>query len=97
VTSRAVLLAAFESPPPETVAWLVRVDLTLGATPTTTTIIAGYEALAASALQRLQEFTVQVQSCPYKDMTASPAIAFSVIATEPAVGAESTLVTRKRL
>jgi hypothetical protein len=59
-------------------------------------MMAGYEVPPASASLRLQEFTVQVQPCPNMDVTVNPAGAFSEAETKPEVGAEPTLVTRKR-
>ena len=94
VTSLAVSLEVMTSPPPETVAVLVRLE---GAVPATLTVSVIAEKLepAVSALLRVQGPNGWVQLHPVPDMAVPvrPAGRLSVTVTVPVVEAKPLLVT----
>jgi hypothetical protein len=94
VRSEAVLLAVFVSDPPLTVAVLVTLPAAFAAT-VTVTITAGYDALAANAVDvvHVRVASVQVQPEPLIAVAVKPAGNASTTVTVPAVGALPTLET----
>src|SRR5205085_1610366 len=94
VGSVAVLLPGVVSPPPDTMAVLIKDGAALAAT-STVTVIEGYAAPAASGSERLQ-FTVgpgaHIQPVPLALVRVMPTGKVSVTVTVPEVDAVPTLL-----